>query len=146
MGVLGVGALIAVSYLLLSPFKAPLSNLGTPVLDIQQGARRHVIYSFPGEYWSYAPTADSILHGKGYKRINNDMHWYTHSNGSTVIVYPGKWKPWSSQDGMVDTFKKGWVTVTVDSPPNPWKLWQINRELNQRRAARAAKVAGKTQP
>lgn len=105
------------------------------------GASTRYTYTFPGEYWSYAPTAESILKQRGFKRTNDDLTWYHHPDGSSVIIYPGKWKPWRTDDGMVDTFVKGWVTISCDEPPNRWKQMWIKFQLEQKRKAKAATVA-----
>lgn len=123
--VFGTLLVITITYLAWPrPFQPPLRGLGNPVWQGKSGITDRYIYSIPADHWSYAPTAISILARQGFKRTNNDLNWFRHPDGRSVIIYSGRWKPWRTHDGMVDTFVEGWVTVTCSTPPNRLQqLW-----------------------
>lgn len=137
--VLGSLLVVTVTYLAWPrPFQPPLQGLGKPIHQNQAGVKERYLYSFPGDHWSYAPTAASILAQQGFKPINKDLNWYHDRDGRTVIIYPGKWKPWRTSEGMVDTFVKGWVTVACDAPPNRLRQLWLEYKLGSRKPAKVA--------
>jgi|GEM_PF-7012902 len=115
--------LLAVYCLWPRRFQPPLVGvaMGEPVRDSWVGVCRRVTYTFPGDYQRFSQNAAVQLSFLRYKAEGNYFQFYRHPDGSTVTIYPGKWKPWQTEDGLIDTRIAGWITISFDSPPDGWR-------------------------
>ncbi len=129
-------------------FDPPLKGLGLkePVCDAWLGACRRVTYTLPGDVRTFMQSADLQLKFLRYKRVSSGYSMsetYMAKDNSYVMIYAGRWKPWR-EEGIIDTFEPGWVTVTFTSPPDKWRqtwlafIWRLRRPSVKMTFARKA--------